>query len=162
MTQRTNPPFRVHVGSLLRPSAIRTAREQRARNEITADALRAIEDREIEAAINKQEQIGLKLATDGEFRRAWWHFDFFRGLKGVTFYTTDHGIQFHGVQTKAETIKIDGKLGFSGHPMLEHFRFLKAHSRVTPKMTIPAPSTLHFRQGRAAIIPTASRRATPG
>ena len=152
MTQRLSPPFRAdHVGSLLRPAAIKTAREQRARNEITAAALRAIEDREIEQAIKKQEQIGLKLATDGEFRRSWWHFDFFRALAGVTFYTTDHGIQFHGVQTKAETIKIDGRIGFSGHPMLDHFKFLKAHTRVTPKMTIPAPSTLHFRQGRAAI-----------
>jgi len=152
MTERTSPPFRAdHVGSLLRPAALKAAREQRARKAITAEALRAIEDREIENAINKQEQIGLKLATDGEFRRAWWHFDFFRGLKGVTFYTTDHGIQFHGVQTKAETIKIDGKIAFAGHPMLEHFKFVKAHARATPKMTIPAPSTLHFRQGRAAI-----------
>jgi 5-methyltetrahydropteroyltriglutamate--homocysteine methyltransferase len=152
MTQRTTPPFRAdHVGSLLRPAALKTAREQRGRNEITAEALRAIEDREIENAIGKQEQIGLELASDGEFRRAWWHFDFFRGIKGVTFYTTDHGIQFHGVQTKAETIKIDGKITFAGHPMLDHFKFLKAHARATAKMTIPAPSTLHFRQGRAAI-----------
>ena len=152
MTQRTSPPFRAdQVGSLLRPPAIKTAREQRARKEITDVALRAIEDREIEKAIARQERIGLKLATDGEFRRSWWHFDFFRGLAGATFYTTDHGIQFHGVQTKAETIKIDGKISFSGHPMLDHFKFLKAHARVTPKMTIPAQSTLHFRQGRAAI-----------
>ena len=152
MTQRATPPFRAdHVGSLLRPAALKEARAKRERNEITADALRAVEDREIENAIRKQEQIGLKLATDGEFRRSWWHFDFFRGLHGVTFYTTDHGIQFHGVQTKAETIKIDGKVGFAGHPMLDHFEFLKAHARATPKMTIPAPSTLHFRQGRAAI-----------
>jgi 5-methyltetrahydropteroyltriglutamate--homocysteine methyltransferase len=152
MTQHTTPPFRAdHVGSLLRPAAIKEARAKRERNEITAEALRAVEDREIENAIKKQERIGLKLATDGEFRRSWWHFDFFRGLHGVTFYTTDHGIQFHGVQTKAETIKIDGKVGFAGHPMLDHFKFLKAHARVTPKMTIPAPSTLHFRQGRAAI-----------
>jgi 5-methyltetrahydropteroyltriglutamate--homocysteine methyltransferase len=152
MSQRTRPPFRAdHVGSLLRPAAIKTAREQRSRNEITGEALRAIEDREIERAVAKQEEIGLKLATDGEFRRAWWHFDFFRALDGVTFYTTDHGIQFRGVQTKAETIKIHGKIGFGGHPMLDHFKFLKAHTRVTPKMTIPAPSTLHFRQGRAAI-----------
>ena len=150
--QRTSPPFRAdHVGSLLRPPAIKEARERRSRNEMTAEALRAIADREIEKAIEKQEQIGLKLATDGEFRRSWWHFDFFRGLEGVTFYATDHGIQFHGVQTKAETIRIDGKIGFASHPMLDHFRFLKAHTRVTPKMTIPAPSTLHFRQGRAAI-----------
>jgi len=150
--QRATPPFRAdHVGSLLRPPALKEACANRERNEITAAALRAVEDREIENAIKKQQQIGLKLATDGEFRRSWWHFDFFRGLAGVTFYTTDHGIQFHGVQTKAETIKIDGKIGFSNHPMLEHFKFLKAHARVTPKMTIPAPSTLHFRQGRAAI-----------
>ena len=150
--QRATPPFRAdHVGSLLRPAAIKEARAKRERNEITAAALRVVEDREIENAIKEQEQIGLKLATDGEFRRSWWHFDFFRGLAGVTFYTTDHGIQFHGVQTKAETIKIDGKIGFSSHPMLEHFKFLKAHARATPKMTIPAPSTLHFRQGRAAI-----------
>jgi 5-methyltetrahydropteroyltriglutamate--homocysteine methyltransferase len=150
--QRTTPPFRAdHVGSLLRPAAIKEARTKHERGEITAETLRAIEDREIEKVIKKQEEIGLKLATDGEFRRAWWHFDFFRGLDGVTFYETDHGIQFRGVQTKHHALKIDGKLGFSGHQMLEHFKFLKSHSRVTPKMTIPAPSTLHFRQGRAAI-----------
>jgi 5-methyltetrahydropteroyltriglutamate--homocysteine methyltransferase len=149
---RTAPPFRAdHVGSLLRPPALKEARLKRERNEIAAEALRAVEDREIERAIKKQEEIGLKLATDGEFRRTWWHFDFFRGLDGVKFYLTDHGIQFHGVQTKAHALKIDGKIGFSGHPMLEHFKFLKAHARVVPKMTIPAPSTLHFRQGRAAI-----------
>jgi 5-methyltetrahydropteroyltriglutamate--homocysteine methyltransferase len=152
MSQRTSPPFRAdHVGSLLRPAALKAARERRAKGEIGAEELKAIEDREIEQAIKKQEETGLKLATDGEFRRSWWHFDFFRGLDGVTFYTTDHGIQFHGVQTKAEALRIDGKIGFSGHPMLEHFKFLKSHTRVTPKMTIPAPSTLHFRQGRAAI-----------
>ena len=150
--QRTTPPFRAdHVGSLLRPPAVKDARARRERNEITADALRAIEDREIERVVKKQEEIGLKVATDGEFRRTWWHFDFFRGLDGVSFYLTDHGIQFAGVQTKAHALKIDGRLGFSGHPMLEHFRFLKAHTRVTPKMTIPAPSTLHFRQGRVAV-----------
>ena len=150
--QRTTPPFRAdHVGSLLRPAALKEARVKRERNEISADELRAVEDREIEKVIKKQEEIGLKLATDGEFRRSWWHFDFFRGLDGVTFYTTDHGIQFRGVQTKAEAIKIDSKIGFSGHPMLEHFKFLRAHTRVVPKMTIPAPSTFHFRQGRAAI-----------
>ncbi len=149
--QRTRPPFRAdHVGSLLRPAALKAARGNRERNEISAEALRAVEDSEIEKAIKKQEETGLKLATDGEFRRSWWHFDFFRGLDGVTSYTTE-GIQFHGVQTKAEGIKITGRIGFSGHPMLDHFKFLKAHTRVTPKMTIPAPSTLHFRQGRTAI-----------
>jgi 5-methyltetrahydropteroyltriglutamate--homocysteine methyltransferase len=149
--QRAKPPYRAdHVGSLLRPAALKEARAKQERGEISPDALRAIEDREIEKVVRKQEEVGLRLATDGEFRRSWWHFDFFRGLDGVSFYAMD-SIQFHGVQTKAEGIKITGKIGFSGHPMLEHFKFLKSHTRVTPKMTIPAPSTLHFRQGRALI-----------
>jgi 5-methyltetrahydropteroyltriglutamate--homocysteine methyltransferase len=152
MTMRTTPPFRAdHVGSLLRPAPLKEARTKHAQGAITSAQLKEIEDREIEKVVRKQEEIGLKLATDGEFRRSWWHFDFFRGLDGVTPYTTDHGIQFHGVQTKAEAIKITGKIGFSGHPMLEHFKFLKGLARVTPKMTIPAPSTFHFRQGRVAI-----------
>ncbi len=151
-TQRTAQPFRAdHVGSLLRPAPLKEARAKHAHGAITAAQLKEIEDREIEKVVRKQEEIGLELATDGEFRRSWWHFDFFRGLDGVTPYTTDRGIQFHGVQTKAEGINITGKIGFSGHPMLEHFKFLKSHARVTPKMTIPAPSTFHFRQGRAAI-----------
>jgi 5-methyltetrahydropteroyltriglutamate--homocysteine methyltransferase len=149
---RTSPPFRAdHVGSLLRPAALKEARAKRQKGEITADALKAIEDREIERVIQKQQDIGLQCATDGEFRRSWWHFDFFRGLDGVTPFVTDHGIKFAGVETKAEGIRITGKVGFSGHPMLDHFRFLKAHTRVTPKMCIPAPSTFHFRQGRSLI-----------
>jgi 5-methyltetrahydropteroyltriglutamate--homocysteine methyltransferase len=150
--QRTTPPYRAdHVGSLLRPQALKEARGKRDRNEITAEALAAIEDKEIERVIRKQEELGLKLATDGELRRTWWQFDFFRGLDGVEMYTADRGIQFHGVMTKSHALKINAKIGFSGHPMLEHFKFLKAHTRVMPKMTIPAPSTLHFRQGRTAI-----------
>jgi len=152
MTQRTTPPFRAdHVGSLLRTAPLKDARSKRAQGVITAAQLKEIEDREIENVIKKQEDVGLKLATDGEFRRSWWHFDFFKGLQGVTPFTTEGGIQFHGVQTKHEGIKISSKMGFSDHPMLEHFKFLKAHTRVTPKMTIPAPSTLHFRQGRNLI-----------
>jgi 5-methyltetrahydropteroyltriglutamate--homocysteine methyltransferase len=150
--QRTTPPFRAdHVGSLLRTAPLKDARAKHAKGEITAAQLKDVEDREIEKIVRKQEDVGLKLATDGEFRRSWWHFDFFRGLQGVTPFTTEGGIQFHGVQTKHEGIRITSKMGFAGHPMLEHFKFLKAHARVTPKMTIPAPSTLHFRQGRAQI-----------
>jgi 5-methyltetrahydropteroyltriglutamate--homocysteine methyltransferase len=152
MSQRTTPPFRAdHVGSLLRPAALKDARAKHGQGAMTAAQLKEVEDREIEKVIKKQEELGLKLATDGEFRRSWWHFDFFKGLDGITPYTTEGGIQFRGVQTKAEGIKIAGKIGFSGHPMLEHFKFLKGRARVTPKMTIPAPSTLHFRQGRASI-----------
>ena len=111
-----------------------------------------VEDREIEKIVKKQEEVGLKLATDGEFRRSWWHFDFYDGLDGVEIQDLDHGIQFQGVQTKARTPRIVGKLGFSKHPMLEHFKFLKAHTRVTPKMCIPSPATLHFRLEPTAIM----------
>ncbi|MFN3656143.1 MAG: 5-methyltetrahydropteroyltriglutamate--homocysteine S-methyltransferase [Pseudolabrys sp.] len=151
MSARTTPPFRAdHVGSLLRPAALKDARARFAKGEIDAAALRAVEDREIERVVKKQQEIGLQLATDGEFRRSWWHFDFFRGLKGVSMVQMP-AIKFHGVETKSEGILIDGKLDFDGHPMIEHFKFLKAHCDVTPKMTIPAPSTFHFRQGRAKV-----------
>src|SRR5690242_14468760 len=152
MSPRTTPPFRAdHVGSLLRPAALKEARAQFAKGEIDAAALKDVEDREIARAIKKQEEIGLKLATDGEFRRSWWHFDFYKGLDGVEMVQAAEGIHFAGVDTKAETVRVTGKVGFSTHPHVEHFRFLKAHCKVTPKMTIPAPSTLHFRQGRQSI-----------
>jgi len=151
MTQRTTPPFRAdHVGSLLRPAALKEARAKREKNEITAAQLKEVEDREIENIVKKQEEIGLKLATDGEFRRSWWHFDFFAGLQGVDLVSAPP-IKFKGVETKAQAIEINRKVDFADHPMLEHFRFLKAHCKVTPKMTIPAPSTFHFRQGRKMV-----------
>jgi 5-methyltetrahydropteroyltriglutamate--homocysteine methyltransferase len=150
--KRTTPPFRAdHVGSLLRPQALKDARAKRQKGEISAADLKAIEDREIARVIKKQEDIGLQLATDGEFRRSWWQFDFYAGLAGVELYSTSGGIKFHGVETKAESVRVVGKIDFSGHPMLDHFRFLKDHARVVPKMTIPAPGTLHFRQGRQSI-----------
>jgi 5-methyltetrahydropteroyltriglutamate--homocysteine methyltransferase len=150
--QRTKPPFRAdHVGSLLRPAALKDARARHAKKEIADAQLKELEDREIEKVIRKQEEIGLKLATDGEFRRSWWQFDFYKGLQGVELYSTTEGIHFAGVDTKAESVRVTGKVGFSGHPHLEHFKFLKAHTKVMPKMTIPAPSTLHFRQGRQSI-----------
>jgi 5-methyltetrahydropteroyltriglutamate--homocysteine methyltransferase len=150
--KKTKPPFRAdHVGSFLRPDSIHDARAKRANNEITADQLKEVEDREISNVIRQQEETGLQLATDGEFRRSWWHFDFFTMLDGVELYELDHGIQFQGMQTKAQSIRVVGKLGFSNHPMLEHFKFLKANTRVTPKMTIPSPSVLHFRLERGAV-----------
>ena len=144
--QRKKPPFRAdHVGSILRTAAIKEARAKREKGQITAAQLKEVEDREIEKIIKKQEEIGLQLATDGEYRRAWWHFDFYSMLSGVELYELDHGIQFQGVQTKAQSIRVKGKIGFADHPMLEHFKFLKAHTRVVPKMTIPSPSVFHFR-----------------
>jgi 5-methyltetrahydropteroyltriglutamate--homocysteine methyltransferase len=149
---RPHPPFRAdQVGSLLRTAPLKDARARRARGELTPAQLSEVEDHEIERLVAKQEEVGLRGVTDGEFRRSWWHFDFLKGLDGVEGYQASQGIQFQGVQTRAEGIKVTGKVGFSGHPMLEHFRFLKAHTRVVPKMTIPSPSVLHFRGGRDGI-----------
>jgi 5-methyltetrahydropteroyltriglutamate--homocysteine methyltransferase len=144
---RTTPPFRAdHVGSLLRTAPIKEARLKREKGQIEPATFKEIENREIEKIIAKQKSIGLQLATDGEFRRAWWHFDFYGLLDGVELREVESGIQFQGVQTKAQAPHIVGPLGFpSTHPMLEHFRFLKAHAQTTPKMTIPSPNVLHFR-----------------
>ena len=145
-------PFRAdEVGSLLRPPELKEARAAREAGKIGSVELRHIEDKCIREVVEKQEAVGLKAVTDGEFRRSWWHFDFLGDLVGVDVVEAEHGIQFQGVQTKAQTLRISGKVDFGDHPMLDHFRFLKDVATVVPKMTIPAPSVLHFRGGRAAI-----------
>ena len=151
--QRETPPFRAdHVGSLLRPPELKEARSRFQAGEIAAEELRAAEDRAVCDAIAKQRAVGLRSATDGEFRRSMWHFDFLEQLDGCEPFTPSQGIAFKGVATKAKGVRVVGKVGFSGHPMIEHFRFLREHAEgVTPKMTIPSPSVLHFRGGRAAI-----------
>jgi len=151
MSQRTVPPFRAdHVGSLLRPAALKKAREQRARGEIDAAALKTVEDREIERVISKQEEVGLQSISDGEFRRSWWHLDFLWGLDGIDKHVMDSGVAFAGVNTRNEGVKVAGKIGFTGHPMIEHFKFVAAHTKRTPKITIPAPSALY---GRPVLPP---------
>jgi 5-methyltetrahydropteroyltriglutamate--homocysteine methyltransferase len=83
-----------------------------------------------------------------------WHFDFLENLDGVESFRADHGIAFKGgIETQAKGLRVTGKVGFSSHPMLEHFRFLRDHTNATPKMTIPSPSVLHFRGGRRAVSP---------
>jgi 5-methyltetrahydropteroyltriglutamate--homocysteine methyltransferase len=150
--KRTKPPFRAdHVGSLLRPAALKEARAKRERNEISAVELKNIEDREIERIIGRQEEVGLQSITDGEFRRSWWHLDFLWGLDGAERYVMEQGIAFKGMQTRAEGARIVGKVGFSGHPMIDHFRFVQSRTRRTAKMTIPAPSALYGRTGREAV-----------
>jgi len=153
--QRSKPPFRAdHVGSLLRPAPLRQARERRARGEIDAAALEAVEDREIEATIRKQEAIGLKVVTDGDFRRTSWNYDFLERLQGVESYSGERKIKFQtqGPQPRAVLLRIVGKLGgYAPHPMIEHFRFVQTHAKATPKVTIPSPSSLHFRYGRDAV-----------
>ena len=155
---RTKPPFRAdHVGSLLRPAALKQARAQRERGEISAKELKTIEDREIETVIRKQEEAGLRSVTDGEFRRAFWNYDFLGQLDGVEAYLGERKIKFQGPQPKPMMLRVIGKLGgYRAHPMIEHFKFVAAHAKATtnkatPKMTMPSPSSLHFRYGRDAV-----------
>ena len=150
--KRTRPPFRADmVGSLLRSARLANARTQHEKGEIDAVALRQIEDEEIATLVKKQEAIGLQAVTDGEFRRSWWHYDFLWNLDGVEKVTLEQGIQFAGVQTRAETPRVTGKIGFSDHPFLEHFKYLASVTSHVAKMTIPSPSMLHYRGGRKMI-----------
>ena len=152
MSARNKPPFRAdHVSSLLRSAALKDARAKFAYGAMSAAALKEVEDREIEKVVRKQQEIGLKSVTDGEFRRTWWHLDFFKGLAGVEGYQADQGGQFKGVEKKPDAIRVVGKISFVGHPQIGHFKFLKSICNVTPKIAIPAPSVFHFRQGRTQI-----------
>ena len=149
------PPFRAdHVGSLLRPVALREARAARAAGSIDAATLRAAEDTWIAQAIAEQKAVGLKAVTDGEFRRAFWHFDFLGELGGVDMVETDQGIQFKGGQTKSYTLKVTDKIKYLPHPFVADYRFVAEHAGgAVVKQTIPSPSVLHFRGGRRAVDP---------
>ncbi|MFM2151107.1 MAG: hypothetical protein RLZZ187_3413 [Pseudomonadota bacterium] len=147
-------PFRAdHVGSLLRTGTLKDAREAALAGRITPAALQEIEDREIAALVAKQEAIGLSSVTDGEFRRAYWHFDFLERLPGVTSEDGDSGMNFKGGIGVPKTLRIKGKVGYAQHPMVGHFRYLASKARKTPKMTIPGPSMLHYRGGRKMMEP---------
>lgn len=153
MTTSHSIPFRAdQVGSLLRPPAVHEARDRFARGEIDAAALRAVEDEQIARVIAKQEEVGLQAVSDGEFRRAFWHFDFFGGLNGVEIVEEDSGMAFHGTAPKPHAVHITGKVSFpDDHPMLEHFRFVRDHTTVTAKQCIPAPTVMHFRLAPESI-----------
>ncbi|HVL70843.1 MAG TPA: 5-methyltetrahydropteroyltriglutamate--homocysteine S-methyltransferase [Beijerinckiaceae bacterium] len=152
--KRQKPPFRAdQVGSLLRPQTLKEAREKHAAGALDAAALKRVEDEEIRKVVARQEEIGLQAVTDGEFRRAYWHFDFLEHLDGVTSVTADSGMNFKGGVGITKALRITGKVGYSGHPMIEHFRFLKETASRMPKVTIPGPSMLHYRGGRKMMNP---------
>jgi 5-methyltetrahydropteroyltriglutamate--homocysteine methyltransferase len=147
----TKPPFRAdHVGSLLRPASLQQARASFKNGQIDRAALTAVEDREIDALIRKQEEVGLASITDGEFRRSWWHLDFLWGLDGVEKVELKQGAAFSGMNTRAEGTRVSGRIGFTDHPMIEHFKYLAARTKRTPKITIPAPSAIY---GRPVELP---------
>ncbi|HWL02382.1 MAG TPA: 5-methyltetrahydropteroyltriglutamate--homocysteine S-methyltransferase [Microbacteriaceae bacterium] len=149
-----NPPYRADVvGSYLRTDAIHEAREANEEGRLSDAELHAVEDREILDLIGKQRDNGLQLVTDGEFRRAWWHYDFYDGLENVAVVDSDHGIQFQGVQTKTKVLRVTGRIAFpADHPFLDAARFVVANAGdATPKVTIPSPTVLHFRLEPGAL-----------
>jgi 5-methyltetrahydropteroyltriglutamate--homocysteine methyltransferase len=153
----STPPFRAdHVGSLLRPASVMEARRKFYGDEqtISADELKAIEDEAIVDVIKMQEDLGLQVTTDGEHRRYFWHYDFMGMLTGFDLVTRGEGIQFEGVKLPPLYPTISGKLDFpDDHPMLDHFKFVAANTKVTPKISIPGPSCCHFRTAPEDIAP---------
>jgi 5-methyltetrahydropteroyltriglutamate--homocysteine methyltransferase len=157
MSLRTTPPFRAdHVGSLLRPRALLQARDDAARGAISADDLRAIEDDAIRDAVRMQEDIGLRSVSDGEFRRASWHMDFIYEIAGVEKAQQAMKSVFHNengdIEFTPTAVRITGKIAMDHTIFGQAFGFLRdTVSAGTPKLTIPAPSLVHYRGGPAAI-----------
>jgi 5-methyltetrahydropteroyltriglutamate--homocysteine methyltransferase len=159
VAQRVTPPFRAdHVGSLLRPRALLEARARRARNEISAQDLERREDEAIRDVVKMQKDVGLCVATDGEFRREMWHTDFLAQFINVEVVPGKIKVRFRSAEGETEIeppgTVITGKLGWpAGGIFVNHFKFLKSmvSDGIAPKITIPSPSTMHFRGGRAAV-----------
>jgi 5-methyltetrahydropteroyltriglutamate--homocysteine methyltransferase len=146
-------PFRAdQVGSLLRPAALAENRARFKRGELGADALRAAEEAAIREAVARQESIGLLGITDGEFRRDWWHLDFLAQFEGVSLRKNDGPIFKTSDTTEQPPIaQVDARLRCAGPMMADHFAYLQSVTGRTAKMTIPSPSMLHLRGGRASI-----------
>ncbi|HEX3791734.1 MAG TPA: 5-methyltetrahydropteroyltriglutamate--homocysteine S-methyltransferase [Pseudonocardiaceae bacterium] len=158
MTGRETPPFRAdHVGSLLRPAALRQAREKFAAGSISPVELKAVEDGAIREVVQLQQAAGLRSATDGEFRRASWHMDFIYALQGIGQSDEKIHVKFHNAAGDLEWspagLKVHDKVGLGETIFGEHFSFLKSivEPGITPKQTIPSPSMVYYRGGRAAV-----------
>ena len=143
MSSELQPPFRADVvGSYLRPQYLHQARRDFVEGKIDMMGLKAVEDRAITELVGYQKQAGLKVITDGEFRRSWWHLDFMWGLQGVEKVAIDEGYSFAAMKTRAESARLSNKISGENHPFVEHFKFLLnlADDSVVPRMTIPAPA----------------------
>jgi len=149
----SQPPFRAdQVGSLLRPAALAGVRAARKRGEVDARTLRDAEDAAICEVVQRQQQIGLRAVTDGELRRDWWHLDFLAQLDGVTLKSNEgEKFKIAGQSEQPPIPTVSGRIGCSRPIMVQDFEFLRSVTTGVPKMTIPSPSMLHLRGGRAAI-----------
>jgi 5-methyltetrahydropteroyltriglutamate--homocysteine methyltransferase len=154
---RRTPPFRAdHVGSLLRPPELLRAREDHAAGRVDAVELRALEDEAIRGLVQMQEDVGLRSATDGELRRATWHMDFIYQLDGITHEAGHLRVKFFNPDGEIEwtpaALHVAGQLGVSKTIFGDDFRFLQETvTSAVPKLTIPSPSMVHYRGGKAAI-----------
>lgn len=162
MSTSTTPPFRADiVGSFLRPATVAAARARHADGDLSDSELGVIEDRALDALVAEQAAAGLLVATDGEVRRSWWHFDFFGMLDGVEIVELDHGLPFQGAATKPRGVRVTGLIAFPvDHPFLDHFRALKARTDaagLAAKFTLPSPTVLDFRLEADQIDPAAYR-----
>ena len=151
-------PYRAdHVGSLLRPEAVRAARQGHFEaGTVTAAELRLAEDAAIREAVAMQEAVGLQAVTDGECRRSFWHYDFMGSLTGLDLVERPQaqGLKFQGATLRPIFPTITARVDFpDDHPMLEHYRYLASVTKVQPKMSIPGPSCCHFRTAKADIRP---------
>jgi 5-methyltetrahydropteroyltriglutamate--homocysteine methyltransferase len=156
---RLTPPFRAdHVGSLLRPRELLQARVDAREGRIPSDELRRIEDWAIRGAVKMQEEIGLQGITDGEYRRGSWHMDFLYEIGGVTKAQDNLTVRFHNeagdIEFTPAALRVTSRLALRQCIFGEDFQFLKSVTTATPKLTIPSPSMLHYRGGRAAIDAT--------
>jgi 5-methyltetrahydropteroyltriglutamate--homocysteine methyltransferase len=155
--ERSKPPFRAeHVGSLIRPDALIAAREQAEKGEIAPDEPKRIQQAAIRDVVRLQEELGLKLATDGEYNRHSWHRDFMLKFRNVRMIPSKLTVRFHSAEGdrlhSPPSLEVAGKLARpSGGIFVDDFRFLASVARVMPKITLPSPSVMHFRGGRAAI-----------
>ncbi|MBV9533798.1 MAG: 5-methyltetrahydropteroyltriglutamate--homocysteine S-methyltransferase [Solirubrobacterales bacterium] len=158
MAPRDSPPFRAdHVGSLLRPPELLKARDDHAAGRIDDEQLRAAEDEAIRGVVALQRDVGLRTATDGEFRRASWHMDFIYSLDGISRAPGNLAVKFHNEQGDLEftpaALRVEGRIGVAETIFGNAFEFLRScvSAGQTPKLTIPSPSMVHYRGGRAAI-----------
>ena len=157
MSQRIIPPFRADVvGSLLRPPPLLAVREKYKKGEITAEALRRLEDDAIRNAVKLQEDVGLQAATDGEFRRELWHMDFLSKFVNAEVYEAGIKTKFHSEQGDIDFtppgIRVVGRLARPQDGIfVKDFAYLKSVTNVIPKQTIPSPTNMHFRGGRKVI-----------
>ena len=156
MLARTTPPFRAdHVGSLIRRDALIRAREAAEKNEIGADELARLQHDAIRAVVQMQEELGFKLAIDGEYNRTFWQRDFLLKFENVQQVASKLTVRFHSAAGTRDhsppSLQITGKLARPVAIFVDDFKFLKSVTKVTAKITIPSPTTLHFRGGREAI-----------